>query len=124
MRKKPVGRSQIEGVIKAGDQILLVDDVMAGGRSAAMFCQALVSAGAMVKDVFVIFDYRTFPTRDVLKALDLRAHSLATWADVVAVAREDGTFDAQALADIEAFIRDPAAWSEAHGGIGSTAGVN
>jgi orotate phosphoribosyltransferase len=103
---------------------LLIDDVMAGGRSAAKFCRALVAAGAIVKDVFVIFDYGTFPTRDVLGAMHVRAQSLATWADVVAVAREDGTFDAQALAEIEAFLRDPPAWSEAHGGIASAAGMN
>lgn len=124
VRKKPVGRSQIEGVMKAGEQVLLIDDVMAGGRSAAKFCRALVAAGAIVKDVFVIFDYGTFPTRDVLGAMHVRAQSLATWADVVAVAREDGTFDAQALAEIEAFLRDPPAWSEAHGGIASAAGMN
>jgi orotate phosphoribosyltransferase len=124
VRKKPVGRSQIEGVMKAGEQVLLIDDVMAGGRSATKFCRALVAAGAIVKDVFVIFDYGTFPTRDLLGAIGLRAHSLATWADVVAVAREDGTFKTQALVEIEAFLRDPAAWSEAHGGIASAAGVN
>jgi orotate phosphoribosyltransferase len=60
---------------------LLVDDVMAGGRSAVKFCRALVAAGAVVRDVFVVFDYGTFPTSDVLGALDLRAHSLATTAD-------------------------------------------
>lgn len=124
VRKKPIGRSQIEGVIQAGAPILLVDDVLAGGRSAVKFCRALVAAGAIVTDVFVIFDYGTFPTSDVLGELHLRAHSLTTWAEVVAVAREDGTFDAQPLAEIEAFLRDPAAWSEAHGGIASTAGVN
>lgn len=45
------------------------------------FCRALVAAGAVVRDVFVVFDYGTFPTSDVLGALDLRAHSLATTAD-------------------------------------------
>ena len=124
VRKKPIGRSQIEGVIQAGAPVLLVDDVLAGGRSAVKFCRALVAAGAIVTDVFVIFDYGTFPTSEVLGELDLRAHSLATWADVVAVAREDGTFAAEALVEIEAFLRDPPAWSEAHGGIASTAGAN
>ena len=124
VRKKPIGRSQIEGVIQAGAPVLLVDDVLAGGRSAVKFCRALVAAGAIVTDVFVIFDYGTFPTSEVLGELELRAHSLATWADVVAVAREDGTFAAEALVEIEAFLRDPPAWSEAHGGIASTAAAN
>lgn len=123
VRKKPIGRSQIEGVIQPGAPVLLVDDVLAGGRSAVNFSRALVTAGAMVRDVFVIFDYGTFPTSEVLGNAHLRAHSLATWADVVAVAREDGTFPAEALVETEAFLRDPPAWSEAHGGIVSTAGA-
>src|SRR5512134_874680 len=70
VRKKPAGGSQIEGVIQTGERVVLVDDVMAGGRSAVKFCRALAAAGAVVRDVFVVFDYGTFPTSDVLGALD------------------------------------------------------
>jgi orotate phosphoribosyltransferase len=41
VRKKPAGGSQIEGVIQTGERVVLVDDVMAGGRSAVKFCRAV-----------------------------------------------------------------------------------
>jgi orotate phosphoribosyltransferase len=121
VRKKPVGRTQIEGVINPGDGVLLVDDVMAGGHSKVTFCRALAAAGATVKDVFVIFDYGTFPTLELLAPLGVTVHALATWQDVLSVARETGAFGPPALAELADFLSDPPRWSQAHGGIATLA---
>jgi orotate phosphoribosyltransferase len=118
VRKKPVGDSQVEGVIRQGDRILLVDDLMAGGHSKLKFCRALAAAGGTVRDVFVIFDYGTFPTQELLAPLGITVHALATWRDVLAAAREGAAFEPGALAELEEFLGDPPAWSEVHGGIG------
>ena len=117
VRKKSVGQTQIEGVAKEGDRALLVDDLMAGGHSKVKFCRTLAAAGVSVKDLFVIFDYGTFPTQDLLAPLGVTAHALANWQDVVAVARAAGTFEPRALAEIEGFLHDPPKWSQTHGGI-------
>ncbi len=117
VRKKTIGQTQIEGAIHAGTRALLVDDVMAGGHSKVTFCRALAAAGVTVKDIFVIFDYGTFPTQLLLAPLGVTVHALATWQDVLAVAREDGAFEPRALAEIGDFLRDPPHWSQAHGGI-------
>ena len=121
VRKKPIGQTQIEGVIRPGDRVLLVDDVMAGGYSKWKFCRALAAAGATVKDAFVIFDYGTFPTAALLAPLGVTVHALATWQDILAVARDTAAFGPAASGELEEFLRDPARWSQEHGGI---AGVN
>lgn len=117
VRKKLVGRTQVEGVVEPGSRVLLVDDLMAAGHSKARFCRALAAAGATVRDVFVVFDYGAFPTRELLDPLGVTVHALATWADVLAVAREDGSFGRSALAEAEDFLGDPPRWSHEHGGI-------
>ncbi len=38
--------------------------------------------------------------------------------DVLEVTRNDDTFAATTLDEVEKFLRHPAAWSAAHGGIG------
>lgn len=119
VRKKQVGHSQVVGVTAAGGKILLVDDVMAGGQSKVRFCKALAAAGAQVEDLFVVFDYDAFPTKPLLDSLGVTVHALATWRDILAVARERGAFDARALDEIEEFLRNPPGWSQAHGGLGS-----
>lgn len=119
VRKKPAGQSQIEGVLKPGDRVLLVDDMMAGGQSKLRFCQALQAAGAQVQDLFIVFDYGTFPTHGLLSHMGIRIHALACWRDVLDVARERQDFPPAVLQELQDFLDDPSAWSQAHGGRAS-----
>lgn len=121
VRKKAAGQSQVEGVLRAGDRVLLVDDMMAGGQSKLRFSQALAAAGAKVRDLFIVFDYGTFPTQGLLDPLGVRTHALACWRDVLEVARMRADFAPAILKDLEGFLDDPAAWSQAHGGRASYA---
>ena len=47
-------------------------------------------------------------------------HHLATWWDVLAVAKERGMFAPAVLSEVESFLNDPAGWSKANGGIDKT----
>jgi len=122
VRKAPKGfgrNAQIEGHVAEGARVLLVEDMTTDGRSKVNFCKALREAGATVEHVFVVFFYDIFPHgRKVLSDLGVTMHALATWWDVLAAARASGRFDAGKLAEVESFMRDPVAWSKAHGGIG------
>jgi orotate phosphoribosyltransferase len=120
VRKKQAGQSRIVGVVKPGDKVLLVDDMMAAGQSKVGFCKALAAAGAKVEDLFVIFNYGAFPSHHALDALNVRVHALATWRDILAVARERGDLNAQAIGELSEFLDDPARWSRDHGGIGAS----
>ena len=119
VRKKQAGQSQIEGVLEAGSKVLLVDDMMAGGQSKLRFCQALCAGGVHVEDLFIVFDYDTFPTETLLGPLGVKVHALATWRDVLAVAVERNSFPTRVLDELADFLRDPAAWSGNRGGRSS-----
>jgi orotate phosphoribosyltransferase len=120
VRKKPKGfgrNARIEGDITDNGRILLVEDLATDGGSKKDFVHALRESGQRCNHVFVFFFYDIFSgAREDLAALDIRLHYLATWRDVLAVAREHGYFPAHALDEVEAFIADPIAWSAAHGG--------
>ena len=124
VRKKPKGfgrNALIEGHLVPGQRVLLVEDLATDGGSKVAFCKGLREAGAVVEHAFVVFFYDIFP--EGTKALDdigLTLHALATWWEVLEVAKASGKFDAQKLGDVEAFMNDPRGWSKAHGG---TAGV-
>src|SRR5262247_2625099 len=125
VRKKPKGfgrNSQIEGHLVEGQRVLLVEDMTSDGRSKVNFCTALRQAGAKVEHALVFFFYDIFPeARKILSDLGVTLHALATWWDVLAVAKESGKFDAAKLAEIENFMHDPAGWSKAHGGVATAA---
>jgi orotate phosphoribosyltransferase len=125
VRKKPKGfgrNAQIEGNIIEGQRVLLVEDMTSDGRSKANFCNALRQAGAKVDHVLVFFFYDIFPDAPkILQDLNIILHSLATWWDVLAVAKASGRFDAAKLVEVEKFMHDPAGWSKAHGGAAAVA---
>ena len=125
VRKQPKGfgrNAQIEGNVVAGERVLLVEDMTTDGRSKVNFCNALRQAGTTVEHCLVFFFYDIFPEgRKILSDLGVTLHSLATWWDVLAVARASGRFDAEKLAEVEKFMHDPAGWSKAHGGTAAAA---
>jgi orotate phosphoribosyltransferase len=120
VRKKPKGfgrNAQIEGHIEEGQRVLLVEDMTSDGGSKITFVNALREAGTSVEHCFVVFFYDIFPeSQKILGDLGVTLHRLATWWDVLAAAKDSGQFDMGMLAEVEAFMRDPNGWSQAHGG--------
>ena len=47
----------------------------------------------------------------------VKLHHIASWRDVLAVARKEKFFDDATLASVEAFFDAPLAWSAKHGGV-------
>jgi orotate phosphoribosyltransferase len=121
IRKKPKGfgrNAQIEGDLHDGGRALLVEDLATDGRSKVNFCNALREAGQVCEHAFVFFFYDIFPgARDDLAKVGIKLHALATWWDVLRVARESGYLEKDKLDEVEKFLHEPAKWSAAHGGI-------
>ena len=120
VRKKPKGfgrNAQIEGDLGKGSQVLLVEDLATDGASKVLFVNALREAGAIVTDAFVVFYYGIFAgALESLKDQGISLHYLATWHDVLAAAEAGDYFPAEAVDGVREFLKDPAAWSLAHGG--------
>lgn len=117
VRKKPKGygrNARIEGVMKEGDRVLLVEDLTTDGGSKLSFIDAIRETGASCGHTAVIFFYDIFPeTRQVLCDHGIQLHSLCTWWDILAAAKEMDRFDAATLHGVEAYLNDPRAWVEA-----------
>ena len=117
-KSKGFGRdARIEGDIKKGQRILLVEDLTTDGGSKLSFAEAIRSAGAEVKHTFVVFYYDIF--KDSMKKLndnDLSLHYLATWWDVLNYAKKTDKFDKKTLFSVEDYLNNPIDWSNNNGG--------
>jgi orotate phosphoribosyltransferase len=125
IRKKPKGfgrGAQIEGQLKDGQRVLLVEDLATDGKSKVNFVKAIRDAGGVCDHCIVIFFYSIYPQgKKILGDLGVTLHSLTTWWDVLAVAKTSNKFDPKMLAEVEKFMHDPAGWSKAHGGASEAA---
>ena len=116
VRKKPKGygrNARIEGVMREGERVLLVEDLTTDGGSKLSFVDAIRETGATCGHTAVIFYYGIFPeTEKTLGDHGVALHHLCTWWDVLAEARDQGTFSAETLNGVEAFLNDPRKWQE------------
>ncbi len=117
VRKKPKGygrNARIEGEMRAGQRVLLVEDLITDGGSKLSFVDAIRETGATCAHAAVIFSYGIFPeTPQRLADHGITLHHLCTWRDVLAEARAQSALDAATLTEVEAFLNDPRGWQAA-----------
>lgn len=118
VRKKPKGygrNARIEGEMREGERVLLVEDLTTDGGSKLSFVDAIRETGATCGHTAVIFYYGIFPeTERTLGDHGVALHSLCTWWDVLAEAKAQEAFDASTLAEVERFLKDPRKWQDAN----------
>ena len=125
VRKKPKGfgrNAQIEGEVRDGARVLLVEDLATDAGSKVNFIEALRASGQRCDHAFVFFFYDIFPkARATMAELACELHALVTWRDVLGVARDSAYFKPATLDAVEAFLDAPLEWSAAHGAVADLA---
>ncbi|MGG6897571.1 MULTISPECIES: orotate phosphoribosyltransferase [Rhizobium] len=121
VRKQPKGHgrnAQIEGDMRDGARVLVIEDLTTAGGSMFTFIDAIRAAGGIVDHGMALFYYGIFPEAEQRFAnRKVRLHHIATWRDVLAVAKEQKLFDEKTLDEVEAFLNAPLPWSSRNGGI-------
>ena len=118
VRKKPKGygrNARIEGDMREGQRVLLVEDLTTDGGSKLSFVDAIRETGASCGHTAVIFSYGIFP--EIEKTLGdhgVQLHHLCTWHDVLHEARAQQAFDKKTLDEVAAFLTAPREWQDEH----------
>ncbi|MDQ0456886.1 orotate phosphoribosyltransferase [Rhizobium paknamense] len=121
VRKQPKGHgrnAQIEGHMPEGARVLVIEDLTTAGGSMFTFIDAVRAAGGVVDHGIALFFYGIFPeAHERFDKGGVKLHYIATWRNVLAVARQQKLFDDKTLAEVEAFLDAPLAWSGRNGGV-------
>ncbi len=82
------------------------------------FIDAIRAAGGVVDHGMALFYYGIFD-EGALRFADgkVQFHHIATWRNVLAVARDQKLFDEKTLSEVESFLDAPLEWSARNGGI-------
>ncbi len=112
VRKKPKGygiASCVEGLVQAGDRVLLVEDLITDGGSKLGFLDAIAASGGVVEDVLVLFD-RQQGGSELMATRGTRLHAVADRQTTLAVGEAAGLLSAEACRSVHAYFSDPAQW--------------
>lgn len=115
VRSKPKehGRgNQIEGRVEAGQQVVIVEDLVSTGMSSLAVVQAVQDTGAEVLGVLAIFSYDLPVARAAFSDAGVPLFPLLTFTDLLEVARSKALLPPDALASLHAWHTDPQGWGE------------
>ncbi|ACM35374.1 orotate phosphoribosyltransferase [Agrobacterium vitis] len=121
VRKQPKGHgrnAQIEGHMPDGARVLVIEDLTTAGGSMFTFIDAVRAAGGVVDHGIALFFYGIFPqAHQRFENGNVKLHYIATWRNVLAVARDQKLFDDKTLSEVESFLDAPLEWSGRNGGV-------
>ena len=110
-------QARIEGVLAAGDRVVVVEDLISTGGSALDAVGALRDLGATVRAVLAIFSYELETAAVAFREADVSRYVLTTFPTLIEVAHDRGDLSGAELEALRAWREDPHEWSAQHGGI-------
>jgi len=106
--------NMIEGVIKEGQKVVVIEDLVSTGKSSLNAVFALREAGIIVAGMVSIFSYGLKVAEDNFVHADCKLVSLSDYDNLIKQAAETNYIDQEQMESLLEWRSDPQAWSAAH----------
>jgi len=112
-KAKAHGRqNQIEGLLKKGDKVILIEDLISTGGSSLQAVKVLEDNGIKVLDVFSIFSYNLTKAEQNFKEANSSYTSLTNYPSLLQTAKKNGYISDSEYTILEQWYLDPKVWSD------------
>ena len=115
VRTKPKDHGQgkqIEGVLKEGQKVVVIDDLISTGGSVLNAVRAVNNAGGKVIGVVSVFTYDLPVAEQNFMANGLKYYSVTDYMTLIKVAKENDQISADHLESLQEWRKDPLSWSK------------
>ncbi len=115
VRTKPKDHGQgkqIEGVLKEGQKVVVIDDLISTGGSVLNAVRAVNNAGGKVIGVVSVFTYDLPTAEQNFMANGLKYYSVTDYMTLIKVAKENNQISADHLKSLQEWRKDPLSWSK------------
>lgn len=105
-------QNQVEGEVRAGQKVLLVEDLVNQGKSLGDAVVAVRAVGLEPVACLTIVDYQTSGARAVLNEHGLTLYALTNFEALVGAAQDQQRLSASEVAMVKEWQANPAAWQK------------
>lgn len=109
MRRKEVKdygtKKAIEGVYKAGQTCLIIEDLISSGSSVFETINPLEHEGLKVKDIIILLD-REQGGKKLIEDKGYKLHNIITMTDIIKVLLEEAKIDNKMKQKVQQFLKD------------------
>jgi orotate phosphoribosyltransferase len=105
----------IEGEIRSGDRLLVVEDLISTGGSCLAAVEALQAVGYQVAGVLAIFSYGFPHAQAAFEKANCSFDTLSSYPVLLEEAKRQDYIDAEQLSILQKWQNDPKGWSEQFG---------
>ncbi len=104
-------KKRVEGHMKPGKHVVLIEDLLSTGGSAVSSIEALRSeCDAVVTDVIAIFNYELPAVFEKANEANVQLHPLSNFSTLIKIAYEQDRISSDELALMKRFAKDPEHW--------------
>lgn len=100
----------IEGLVKPGQKVLVIEDLISTGGSSIKAAQAVREAGAEPLAVLAIFNYQLDKSTQAFAEAGIPLQTLSNYAALIEVAVEKGIVKQEDLALLQSWRKDPSSF--------------
>lgn len=104
--------NQIEGIIKPGQKVVVIEDLISTGGSSLKAAIAVAEAGAEPLAVLAIFSYQLDKAVNVFAEAGIPLQTLSNYTALIDVAVERGVIKADDLALLQSWRQDPSSFGK------------
>ncbi len=105
-------KNQIEGSLKAGQKVVVIEDLISTGGSSIKAAQALQEAGANVLALAAVFSYGLPKAEANFSAANIAYHALSHYGVLIEEAASSGYITADEQKTLQEWRKDPQLWSD------------
>ena len=105
-------QNQIEGILKKGDAVIVVEDLISTGGSALKAVEAVRQAGGKVDHCFCIFHYGFQKAVDQFQQAHCQMHPLLTFELLVQTGQKTGKISAGEKQVLDDWYKNPFEWGQ------------
>lgn len=104
--------NQIEGVLKKGDKVVLIEDLLSTGGSSLNAVEAIKSAGGEVLKVYGIFNYNFFDLTKKFEEANMKYETITDYETLLPIAVDMGYVDKGNLELLMKWSKNPRIFTE------------